>query len=222
MRLRSWILPALLASPLLLPVDRAVACFRFKKPAGAVKNGLREPSDPPPPPEPSTPTTPTDPSPATPTTPTSGAQPAGPITPSAPTPTTGGGGDAGGPERKKQGDDSSTWETWWLMNRIEFFPHRYVNAVTTSEGPVQKGTTPLAASVVREKIWKTLLTLKDNKEAFVREATYVTMGRVASDESLKQEARTILLEAITDKNKLVARAAALGLFYSPTRPASSR
>ncbi len=212
MRLRSWILPALLASPLLFPVDRVIACMRFKKPAGAVKNGLREPSDPPPPPVDAPPTTPTDPSPTTPTGPTTPSGPSGPVTPSAPTPTTGGdGGDAG--ERKKQGDDSSTWETWWLMNRIEFFPHRYVNAVTTSEGPVQKGAKPLAAQVVREKLWKPLLALKDNKEAFVREASLITIGRVASDESLKQEAREILLNAINDKNKLVARAAALGLFY---------
>ncbi len=47
MRLRSWILPALLATPVLMP-DGALACIRFKKPGGAVPPGLREPSDPPP------------------------------------------------------------------------------------------------------------------------------------------------------------------------------
>ena len=93
-------LPALLASPLLLPVDRAVACLRFKKPAGAVQNGLREPSDPPPPPAPSTPPTPSDPSP-TPAGPTTPTQPtSGPITRSTPTPTTTSGGEAG-QDRKK-------------------------------------------------------------------------------------------------------------------------
>jgi hypothetical protein len=54
MRLRSWILPALLATPVLMP-DGALACIRFKKPGGAVPPGLREPSDPPPPPPSSTP-----------------------------------------------------------------------------------------------------------------------------------------------------------------------
>ena len=213
MRLRSWLLPALLASPLLFPVDRAAACLRFKKPNGAVKNGMREPSDPPPPPTPTPPTTPTDPSPTAPTSPTTPTTPTtAPVTPQTPTtPTTGNGGD--GPERKKGGDDSSTWETWWALNRIEFFPHRYVSAVVSAEGPQQKGAKPLAADVVRAKLWKPLLALKDNNEAFVREAALITIGRVASDDALKAEAREILLGAIHDKNKLVARAAALGLFY---------
>jgi hypothetical protein len=45
----------------------------------------------------------------------------------------------------------------------------------------------------------------------VREAALITIGRVASDEGLRAEARTILLDAIKDPNHLVARR--LGLFY---------
>src|SRR5262245_46564200 len=155
MRLRSWILPAaVLTVPFVFPVDGAVACLRFKKPGGAVKPGLREPSDPPPPPPPTpAPTTPTEgpppttptPTPVTPTTPTS--TPAGPITPGA------GPGVPGDSPSKKKADDDSTWETWHLFNRIEFFPHRYVTAVVSHEGPVLRGVKPLAPEVVREKLW---------------------------------------------------------------------
>ncbi len=88
-----------------------------------------------------------------------------------------------------------------------------MTSAVSSEGPVQKGAKPVAASVVREKLWKPLLALKDDKQVFVREASLITIGRVASDDSLKAEAREILLAAINDKNHLVARAAALGLFY---------
>jgi len=212
MRLRSWLLPAVLATPLLFPFDSAVACLRFKKPGGAAPPGLREPSDPPTPPPPTT--TPTGPTPGpTPTTPTGGgpATPAPVSTPPAGGELTGGGGD--GPEKKKQASDDSTWETWWALTRIEFFPHRYVKATTSSEGPVLRGVQPLAPVVVREKLWKPLMKLKDDKQVFVREAALITIGRVASDEGLRAEARTILLDAIKDPNHLVARAAALGLFY---------
>src|SRR5688572_2662492 len=214
MRLRSWILPALLVTPLVLPIDGALACIRFKKPGGSVPPGLREPSDPPPPP-PATPpptTTPPDtgapPTTGAPTTPTTPSAPTGPTTPPPDkTPT----GDA--PGRGKQASDDSTWETWWALNRIEFFPHRYVNAVVSHEGPMLRGAKPLAPAVVREKLWKTLLTLKDDKQVFVREAALITIGRVASDDGLRAEARQILVDGIRDPNHLVARAAALGLFY---------
>ncbi len=107
MRLRSWLLPVLLATPLLVPVDRASACLRFKKPSGSIKPGMREPSDPPPPPTPTPPpVTPSDPAPGMPgpTTP-GGGTPQAPVTPGAPAPSTPTGGE--GPEqRKKQGDDS--------------------------------------------------------------------------------------------------------------------
>lgn len=214
MRLRSWILPALLATPLLVPTEGALACIRFKKPGGAVPPGLREPSDPPPPPPTTPPTTPPTDGPATPTTPT------GPTTPTTPTPVTppsdpsktpDGGGE--GPGRGKQANDDSTWETWWALNRIEFFPHRYVNAAVSHEGPMMRGAKPLAPDVVRAKLWKPLMALKDDRQVFVREAALITIGRVASDDALKAEARQILVEAIKDPNHLVARAAALGLFY---------
>jgi HEAT repeat protein len=213
MRIRHWLLPALLATPLIVPVDGALACLRFKKPGGSVPPHLREPSDPPPPPTPTAPpppptTTPSDPghTPAPTTTPTPGGSP--------PPTTTGPIGPTTGPDNnKKKANDDSTWETWWVLNRIEFFPHRYVHAVVTSEGPTVKGTKPLPADVVRQKLWKPLMTLKDDKQTFVREASLITIGRVASDESLKSEARTVLLAALKDPNHLVARAAALGLFY---------
>ncbi len=213
MRLRSWLLPAVLATPLLFPFDSAVACLRFKKPGGAAPPGLREPSDPPTPPPPTTTPTPTGPTPGpTPTTPTPQTPQTQPVTPPpGGGELTGGGGD--GPEKKKQASDDSTWETWWALTRIEFFPHRYVKATTSSEGPVLRGVQPLAPIVVREKLWKPLMKLKDDKQVFVREAALITIGRVASDEGLRAEARTILLEAIKDPNHLVARAAALGLFY---------
>ena len=213
MRIRTWILPALLAAPLVFPVNGALACIRFKKPGGAVPPGLREPSDPPPPPPATTPPPTTTPPDTTPPPTTGGKDPTPPVTPGAPPPD---GAKTGGDtpdSRKKQGSDDSTWETWWALNRIEFFPHRYVQAVTSSEGPKLKGIQPLAPAVVREKLWKPLLALKDSKQVFIREAALICLGRVASDESLKQEARVVLVEAIKDPNHLVARAAALGLFY---------
>ncbi|HVG95098.1 MAG TPA: hypothetical protein VND21_11670 [Planctomycetota bacterium] len=195
MRIRSLLLPAMLLAPLALPLDDALGCIRFKKPGGAVPPGLREPSDPPPPPTP-TPTTPT------------------PMTdPGSKPPTTGDPTPGGEGPRRKAANDDSTWETWWALNRIEFFPHRYVTAAVSTEGPVLKGAKPLSAEVVRAKLWKPLMALKDDKQAFVREAALITIGRVASDESLKAEARAVLIEAIRDENHLVARAAALGLFY---------
>jgi HEAT repeat protein len=212
MRIRSWLLPALLATPLVLPVDGALACLRFKKPGGSVPPGLREPNDPPPAPPPTTTppsTTPSDPGvppPGTPSTPGGGAPP----------PTTGGGRapTTSGPDQaKKKANDDSTWETWWVLNRIEFFPHRYVQQVVTSEGPTAKGAKPLPPEVVRAKLWAPLMALKDDKQTFVREAALITIGRVASDESLRAEAREALLKALKDPNHLVARAAALGLFY---------
>jgi len=140
------------------------------------------------------------------------------VTPTTPAPTTATPPDptapnGDGPAKRKQAADDTTWETWWALNRIEFFPHRYVNSVVSHEGPVARGAKPLAPDVVRAKLWKPLLALKDNREVFVREAALITIGRVASDDSLRAEARDILVEAINDKNHLVARAAALGLFY---------
>lgn len=216
MRLRSWLLPAVLLSPLLVPTSGAFACLRFKKPGGSVPPGLREPKDPPPPPPPTnqpppttTPSDPGKPMPTGPTTPTD----RGPVTPAASGPETPG--DKGD---KKKANDDGTWETWWALNRIEFFPHRYVRQVVSSEGPQMRGAKPLSADVVRAKLWKPLMTLKDDKQTFVREATLITIGRVASDEALKDEARKVLLQAIKDPNHLVARAAALGLFYVANEP----
>lgn len=209
MRLRSLVLPALLAAPLLLPVSPAMGCIRFKKPGGAIPPGLREPKDPPTPPPTTTPTAPPTTTPSEPSKgppPTTTPRPVDPPKPPVTTPDLGGG-------RQKVAEDFSTWETWWVLNRIEFFPHRYVKQIVSSEGPTPRGATPLAPNVVREKLWPTLLKLKDDKEVFVREASLITIGRVASDESLKAEARTILLAALKDPNHLVARAAALGLFY---------
>jgi HEAT repeat protein len=211
MRLGSWLLPALLAAPLLLPDSGALACLRFKKPGGAVPPGLREPSDPPPPPSslpppttppPSAPPPTTGPVTPTPTTPPNMTPPtSAPVTP----------GDNN--DKKRPAADDGTWETWWALNRIEFFPHRYVKAVVSTEGPTMRGVSALKPEVVRAKLWKPLMALKDDKQVFVREAALITIGRVASDESLKSEARKVLLEAIKDPNHLVARAAALGLFY---------
>ena len=211
MNLRRWALPALLATPLLLPLDAAIGCIRFKKPGGAVPPGLREPKDPPPPPPPTT------------TPPPS----SGPTTPTGPTPKTGGPVTPGGnpvappdktptdnePGAKKQAADDSTWETWWELNRIEFFPHRYVDAVVSTEGPQERGPKALAPEVVKNKLWPALMKLKDDKQVFVREAALITMGRVSSSSELAGQARAILLEALKDPNKLVARSAALGLYY---------
>ena len=213
MRLRSWLLPALLVTPFFLPLDRATACIRFKKPGGSVPPGLREPSDPPPPPVPTTPPPATTPPSATPgntppTTPPPTNTPPPPITAAPPQVTS-----EAAPDKKKAASDDGTWETWWELNRIEFFPHRYVESVVSTEGVQEKGPKALDAAVVRAKLWPSLLTLKDDKQPFVQEAALITIGRIASDASLKSEAREILLKAIHDKNKLVARAAALGLYY---------
>ncbi|MDA1193832.1 MAG: hypothetical protein O2894_01470 [Planctomycetota bacterium] len=214
MRMRSWLLPLALALPLLWMGSDAWTCIRFKAPGGSVKPGMREPSDPPPetkePSDPTTkepkdPTTPTTPSNPTPTTP----DVAGPTTPGADGP------DLGGAGRKAPAIDNSTWETWWELNRVEFFPNRWVGAVISPEngGLVRAGPQHVHPDVVKNKVWPALMQLKDHKHFFVQESALITMGRVAANEEQRAEARTILLEKVKHRNHLVARSAALGLFY---------
>ena len=212
MRMRSWLLPLALALPLIWIGSDAWSCIRFKAPGGSVKPGLREPSDPTPETkEPTDPVTkqPTDPEPRGPTTPTTPNVPAGPGTPrpDAPSPT--------GQGRKTPAIDNTTWETWWELNRVEFFPHRWVGAVVSPEDGqiVRKGPQHLHPDVVQEKVWPVLLKTMDHKHAFVQEAALITMGRVAANEAQRAQAREILLKKLGHRNHLIARSAALGLFY---------
>lgn len=127
------------------------------------------------------------------------------------TPPAGGGTD--GPTRGKQTQDDTTWETWWELNRIEFFPRRWVQPVVTNDGPRHSGPQHVSAQLVEEKLFPVLRKLVDDKQVFVQEAALITMGRVAVTEAQKVEARDILIKKIGHKNHLIARAAALGLFY---------
>lgn len=214
MRIRSWLLPLALALPLIWVGSDAWSCIRFKAPGGSVKPGLREPSDPTPetkePTDPDTkepedPTTPTTPTPTTPTTPNlPGAPTTGPGTPT-----------MGGTGRKAPAIDNSTWETWWELNRVEFFPHRWVGAVISPEDGelVRAGPQHIHPDVVKHKIWPVLMATKDHKHAYVQEASLITMGRVAANEEQRRVAREILLKKLKHRNHLIARSAALGLFY---------
>ena len=214
MRIRSWLLPLALALPLLWVGSDAWSCIRFKAPGGSVKPGLREPSDPTPETpeptpdtrEPTDPTAPTTPKPTTPTTPNM----PGPKTPNA-----GGTPTVGGTGRKAPAIDNSTWETWWELNRVEFFPHRWVGAVISPEDGelVRAGPQHIHPDIVQNKIWPVLMKTKDHKHAYVQEAALITMGRVAANEQQRQEAREILLKKLKHRNHLIARSAALGLFY---------
>lgn len=212
-RARSWLLPLLVAAPLLWLGSTAEPCIRFKKPGGSVPPKLREPSDP----KPKT-TEPTDPKPA--------EEPKDPEAPKAPPPTTTPPAgvpptttpktdpttDEGG-KRGKQAQDDTTWETWWELNRIEFFPRRWVQPVVTTEGPRPSGPQHLSGDVVESELFPVLRKQVDDKQVFVQEAALITMGRVAATESQRAEARAILLKKVGHKNHLIARAAALGLFY---------
>ena len=210
MRILSWLLPILLIAPLLW-VDDSESCIRFKKPGGSVDPGMRDPSDP------DTPTTEEPDSPDTPTTPTTPTTPVTPVTPTTPTTTpnnkpsttTGGGG------RKGPAVDNSTWETWWELNRPEFFPRRWVGKVISPEEGqrTRSGPQPLHAKVVQTKLWKMLMKTIDDPQPFVQEAAAITMGRVAANEEQREKARELLLKKLKHRNHLVARAAALGLFY---------
>jgi HEAT repeat protein len=211
--MRSWLLPLVVALPLAWLGSTAEPCIRFKKPGGSVPPNLREPSDPAPAP---TPTEPSDPPPAPgdtpPTTPPGGAPapttPSAPP-PSAPPPTTG-----EGPQRGKTTVDDTTWETWWELNRIEFFPRRWVSPVVTDDtGRRPSGPQHLSPDVVQSKLWPVLQKLVTDKQVFVQEAALITMGRVAATEAQRAEARETLFKAVSNKNHLIARAAALGLFY---------
>jgi|GEM_PF-2263074 len=211
LRLRSWIIAALIAVPLVALGSTADSCIRFKKPGGSVPPGMREPSDPAAPP-PAT-EDPHDPAPPPPgdTTPRESA----PITPKNLPPTTPKGQDPApeGSQRGKQTADDTTWETYWELNRIEFFPRRWVAPVVTSDGPRASGPTHVSAELVETKLFPVLRKLVDDKQVFVQEAALITMGRTAASESQRAEAREILLKKIGHKNHLIARAAALGLFY---------
>lgn len=212
LRTRSWLLPLLVAAPLAWFGANAEPCLRFKKPGGSVPPKLREPSDPKPPPT----TEPTDPKPEEPKDPTQPPKPPPPTTPPpiAPPPTTPNAPMTPGEAKKgKAADDDTTWETWWELNRIEFFPRRWVQPVVTNEGKRFSGPQHLAGDVVEQKLFPVLRKLVDDKQVFVQEASLITMGRVAATESQRQEARETLLKKISHKNHLIARAAALGLFY---------
>ncbi len=204
----------MLALPLIWLGTDAWSCIRFKAPGGSVKPGLREPTDPPP--ETQEPTDPDSKEPTDPTTP--GSKPSAPTTPNlpgAPAPTTPGTPKVGGTGRKAPAVDNTTWETWWELNRVEFFPHRWVGAVVSPEDGelVRAGPQHLHPDVVKSKVWPVLMATKDHKHAFVQEAALITMGRVAANEEQRAEARTILLKKLKHRNHLIARSAALGLFY---------
>jgi HEAT repeat protein len=214
LRTRSWLLPLFVVAPLAWFGAAAEPCITFKKPGGSVPPNLREPSDPQPPPsEPTDPQPPTEPGDATPPPPT--GQP--PTTPpgSMPPPTTNNPPPTNdGPKRGKQANDDTTWETWWELNRIEFFPRRWVAPVITTEnGQRPAGPQHLSGEVVEQKLFPILRKLVDDKQVFVQEAALITMGRVAATETQRAEAREVLLKKVAHKNHLIARAAALGLHY---------
>lgn len=216
MKLRSWLMPLLIIVPLLWIGlhEEADGCIRFKKPGGSVPPGLRDPQDPPEGDEPSVPTTEpsspddTKPAPTTPTTP-----PVAPVTPP-PAPTTG---SVPGTRSKPKasGPDYTTWETWWELNRIDFFPRRWVQPVLTrGDGElIPAGPQALNEKVVAAKLWPMLMKGVKDKQVFVREASLITLGRVAANDSQREQARKVLIDNLDDRNHLVARAAALGLFY---------
>lgn len=214
LRARSWLLPLLVAAPLAWLGSTAEPCIRFKKPGGSVPPKLREPSDPKPAPT----TEPSDPKPEEPKDPNAPGKPPPTTTPPASVPpqttpktdpTTG----DDGAKRGKQAQDDTTWETWWELNRIEFFPRRWVQPVVTTEGPRPSGPQHLSAEIVERDLFPVLRKQVDDKQVFVQEAALITMGRVAATEAQRAEAREILLKKVGHKNHLIARAAALGLFY---------
>jgi len=198
-------------------VTPAESCIRFKRPGGSVDTGQRDPADAPPA------ETPQDEPPADGDT-TGGDEPSGPTTPppttpppsAPPPPTTGGGpttlGD--GPGRKGAAVDNGTWEVWWELNRVEFFPRRWVKREITPDdnGLTRNGPQPLHPSRVAE-IWPLLKKMVDHKHVFVAESALITMGRAAANEEQRAEARKILEGKLRHRKREVARAAALGLFY---------
>ena len=214
MKLRWLILPLLLLMPIVWTIADAESCIRFKAPGGAVDPGQRDPEDPPtddPTDDPDDDPTdnPTQPDPTSPVTPR--PDPTPPTTPKPNLPTT----PSGNPNRKGPAQDFTTWETWWELNRVEFFPRRFVRPeITPKEGElIHAGPQQLHPDRVAHKLWPALLKLKDHKHVFVREAALISLGRAAANEEQRAEARGILLKALKDRNRLVARSAALGLFY---------
>jgi HEAT repeat protein len=209
-----WFLAGLVGVLLaaVLTVPTAESCIRFKRPGGSVDDGQRDPADAPPAdteePAPDGDTTggdtnggPTTPPPTTPA-------------PVAPPPTTGPGtlGEAGG--RKGPATDGGTWEIWWELNRIEFFPERWVKREVTPEegGLTRAGPQPLHPSRVAA-MWPMLIKLTDHKHVFVAESALITLGRAAANEEQRAEARRLLEGKLRHRKREVARAAALGLFY---------
>ena len=213
MNVRWAFLPLLLLLPIVWTVTDAESCIRFKAPGGAVQPGMRDPADPPSDPEeePAEPEETPDGGDEPPTTPPPTQQPEVTPPPTIPNPTTG----TSGPGRKGPAQDFTTWETWWELNRVEFFPRRWVRPeITPEEGKlVHAGPQPLHPDRVAQKLWPALLKLKNHKHVFVREAALISLGRAAANESQRAQAREILQKALKDRNRLVARSAALGLFY---------
>ena len=80
-------------------------------------------------------------------------------------------------------------------------------------GYVAAGPQPLHPDVVQAKLWPMLIKGVKDKQVFVREASLITLGRVAANPAQRATARKVLIENLRDRNHLVARAAALGLFY---------
>jgi len=136
-----------------------------------------------------------------PTTPTPGKAPVAPLT--------------GGTRRAKPSLDASTWETWWELNRVEFFPRRYLRPETTKRADrhVLAGPQPLDATRVANELWPALLKLSGDQNVLLRETALIALGRTAADAEQRAQARRILQKSLTSRNHIIARSSALGLFY---------
>ncbi|MGE0191946.1 MAG: HEAT repeat domain-containing protein [Planctomycetota bacterium] len=211
-----WFVAGLAGSLLaaLMMVSPAESCIRFKRPGGSVDTGQRDPADAPPAetpadePPPDGDTTGGDEGPSTPP----------PTTPPPTTPpqtgSTGGTTLGGGPERKGAAVDNGTWEVWWELNRVEFFPRRWVKREITPDetGLTRNGPQPLHPNRVAE-MWPMLKKMAEHKHVFVAESALITMGRIAANETQRADARRLLEGKLRHRKREVARAAALGLFY---------
>lgn len=214
MRASPWLASLSLASIACLAFGPAAeSCIQFKAPGGSVDSGQRDPED-----APAETNEPADDAPSGDSTGGEKSGPGGPTTPppKAPPPTTGGGPSSlgGGTGGKAPAVDNSTWETWWELNRVEFFPKRWVKRVLTPDenGLVRAGPQALHPKRVAE-MWPVLVKLADHKHVFVAESALITLGRSAANEEQRADARRILEGKLRDRRREVARAASLGLFY---------
>ncbi len=104
--------------------------------------------------------------------------------------------------------DATTWESWWELNRIEYFARSDAGRPVETASP---DAALLDGKAIEDRVWPHLLKTAKGKNVFVAEAALVALGRVATTEPRRASARGVLLQSLSHRNHLIARCSSIGL-----------